>query len=768
MENDNHNNSFFPNNNKQLEGKENFNSRKRNILTDENFLNEEENIKLVKKEEYLKRIHDLKKQLNEMKTKLINTIHQKKKELKTKFGEQNGNINNDLTENSSLIEKITVIQEEKQKLYDKNIIALNNYLNLNKNFSNIIDQASKNLLAFLSDPVPFDKNQTFLFMLKHEAELNTINIYGHMTNEQCNKIYNKIQDKATKKYISKTNYSLKKLKIDSNSNIADVKELLASDDQTGINNITIDNISNEDFSYIFCKDIFILNRFKKENTSISENSGSSLTNSPNLKDSIKNNNDKNENKYGNSRSPGNSPETERKLSKINNDLMDVSPKRRGSFSSNGSKNNKNIKSKISCNNSKDSKSEKEKNNNGKISIKNCNLQNLFLSEIFPNISILKLYNCKLDFNFYESFNFKTLSELYFDKLDLVDFNFNEIIYTIYKNSTLKKSLTVLSFEKNQITFFNTSKYVKTKWVFDNLEVLNLSNNKISCFETSNFNSFPKLKILDLSNNLLPLKQNYQNLIKSIDKFLILLTGNIALMQKEQRKIDYIKYLNDVLAGLNFPLKRISLQGLFSGNVHKNLYNFTLTSYQNSLIEINLSRCDINDKDLVDILSKNLFLYNLKIINISKNKLTDAILDLSVKNNLHKIFNKLKVVNISFNDIHFSNGETTKIFLKNFCTLETLILKNTPIEEDINNFIKKEIIFHNENKNQKKIIKHNYNEKELLIQELFNDIKDNKNKEEKGYFLKKNTSIKIFIRNILENNTDAKQLLPQFFERINMT
>ena len=83
------------------------------------------------------------------------------------------------------------------------------------------------------------------------------------------------------------------------------------------------------------------------------------------------------------------------------------------------------------------------------------------------------------------------------------------------------------------------------------------------------------------------------------------------------------------------------------------------------------------------------------------------------------------------------------------------------------FINKEIIFHNENKNQKKTIKHNYNEKELLIQELFNDIKDNKNKEEKGYFLKKNTSIKICIRNTLEKYTKAKQLFPEFFERINM-
>ena len=760
------------------DNKQNSSTGKNHFSDDEDVLNDEkENVKLITKEKYSERIDLFKKQLKEIKSKLLNTIHQQKKELKSNFDKQNKDISKDISENTGLIQKHTLSPGDSFE-------NLCNYSNLHIHFSNIIEQASKNLITFLNDPIPFDKNQTALFMLKHEAELNTINIYGHMTDGQCNKVYNKIQDQGIKKYISKTNYALNKLKIDSKSNIADMKELLASDDQCSINKITVDNISKDDFNYIFCTDIFIINRFKKEkeNNPTSEKqekqekqekANSSVNNSPTLKENIKidvDNNDKNDNKLENSpQNPRNSPNSDTNLVKVNTNRNQIPPPRRESFSSLGSK-NKRVCRLRSCIDVSDSDSEVEKKNIEEITIKNCNLENVYLSEIFPNINVLKLYNCKVDFNFYESFNFKTLSELYFDKLNFVDFNLNEIIYKILANDALVQNLRVLSFAKNKICTFNLLKYSKGKIVeFKELKILNLANNKISFFDGFSFNGLKDLKVLDLSYNYLPLRQSYQNMIEILlkKKILILLTGNFALMQKQERKIDYINYLNTVLPKLEYPLKEISLQGLFHGNAHKSLYDFNLNLFKNTLVDINLSQCDITDKDLIDILSKSLCLYNLKKIDVSKNKLTDAILDLSVKNNLHKIFNKLIVINISFNDIRFSNGSITKTFLKSFCTLEYFILKNTPIEEDINNYIKNEIIFYNENKNKKKPSKHNYNEKELLIQELFYYVKDNKKKEEKGYFIKKNCSTKISIRNLLEKSTEAKQLFPEFFERINM-
>ena len=89
------------------------------------------------------------------------------------------------------------------------------------------------------------------------------------------------------------------------------------------------------------------------------------------------------------------------------------------------------------------------------------------------------------------------------------------------------------------------------------------------------------------------------------------------------------------------------------------------------------------------------------------------MELLIKKHFHLYFNKLKVLDLSHNPIKFefriaysTNKDNPRqnrliIFLTHFNKLNLLILKGTPLEESINNYIKKEVTIYFEIEKQKK-------------------------------------------------------------------
>ena len=92
------------------------------------------------------------------------------------------------------------------------------------------------------------------------------------------------------------------------------------------------------------------------------------------------------------------------------------------------------------------------------------------SLLFPNIH--NLYCEKLQFSPYGFDKFSNIKILSLINCNFIDFTFSKIIQSIIP---IKDTLQILSFSNNRITLFNINQ------IFSNLEVLDLSYNKISRF-----------------------------------------------------------------------------------------------------------------------------------------------------------------------------------------------------------------------------------------------------------------------------------------------
>ena len=93
--------------------------------------------------------------------------------------------------------------------------------------------------------------------------------------------------------------------------------------------------------------------------------------------------------------------------------------------------------------------------------------------------------------------------------------------------------------------------------------------------------------------------------------------------------------------------------------------------------------------------------NLSRLNISYNSITEEIFELLTEDKINTLLKNLRNLDLSHNLIHFkklnsySNPKLNPfvIFLDNYSQLELLILKSTPFEEIINDYIKVEVKMH---------------------------------------------------------------------------
>ena len=395
-----------------------------------------------------------------------------------------------------------------------------------------------------------------------------------------------------------------------------------------------------------------------------------------------------------------------------------------------------------------------------VKFQQCNIDINF-SKLFPSIKQFRLMQCKLPFDLNMNFDFKSLTHLILDNIGLINENFEQLFNRIKINNELKNNLKVMSFRNNDIGMVDWTQglsiqEIKKDLNFPNLEILDFSGNKIFYIDGNFINGMNNIKIIDLTNNSINFSTMYNAFLESSKnkKYLFLVTKNFALL-KENNKQEYIKYLFDIFPIINYPIKILPLINLYRGIHYEKMKQLDLTKFGDSLIELDLSFGNINNIELISLLKKNLALYNLKKLNLKKNKLDEVLFDLLLENNLQEKFTKLKELNLSENDVKFNNNVNNyKNFFEKFKSIKLLIIKNTPLEICINNYIKNKINIHH----QKQGNKYKFTPVDLEIKKIIDS---------DDHYLAQKTNIKISINSTINFKylREIGKYYKDFLERI---
>ena len=422
---------------------------------------------------------------------------------------------------------------------------------------------------------------------------------------------------------------------------------------------------------------------------------------------------------------------------------------------------KQIKSEKSKEKDKEENKIEEEINLEEIKFINCEIDINFCG-VFPVIKKFSLKNCKVPYDISSKINFNFLTQLVLENIGLIDDNFQHIFIQIRSNRYLKNNLKIISLKNNNIGLFDPCKGIDDNKIdeelgLSNLEVLDLSNNKIFFITNKMINALKNIKVIDLTNNGIVFPARYSTYISAAKKmsFLVQLTKNFALLNNHN-KDEYIKYVLNVLPKMEYGLHSISLVNLYIGQFYEKMKTLNLSKFSNSLIELDISYGNINDNDLKTLFKQNLSLVNLKNLNISKNKLTDKILDILVEDDFQKQFSKLKVLNLSGNNLKFEKAIKYQNFFEKYKSLKLFIVKLTPFELSINNYTRT-IINRYYEMERKKEYKTNFTNEDLEIQKIV---------ENDNYLVKKtNITISLFDTNNFKYVSKIKKYFPAILERI---
>ena len=366
------------------------------------------------------------------------------------------------------------------------------------------------------------------------------------------------------------------------------------------------------------------------------------------------------------------------------------------------------------------------NNKKDLIINNCSnlkkikIENLEENEImnildnnFAQCNILFINNCKItnfdltkfkelnEFTFknsifkFENLNFSNIQNLNLDNTGLIDLSFNKIIVQFSKINPI--TLKIVSVMNNNLTNLNiiTEKVVLS--VLKKLDELDLENNKI-------FDINPELiskegiKFCNLTQNNFSFINdfNLESKIKDFEKnknsnyfSVIILSKNIFLMRNEDKNL-YIDYLIKTIKQCNYGFKKICFDYLFDKSNLNLLKEINLNSFQLTLKTLDLSHCSLNDSFIIELLSTNMILSNLKDLIICSNEITNKFFSY-FNEKLVIIFPKLKNIDLSENQISFVQKEeflSLISFINLSLSIQKLIFKNTPFEKDICSYLKK--------------------------------------------------------------------------------
>lgn len=397
-----------------------------------------------------------------------------------------------------------------------------------------------------------------------------------------------------------------------------------------------------------------------------------------------------------------------------------------------------------------------------IIFKNCNLENLDMGKLFPNINKLKIKNSKLAFDIKNNFNMNNIEILKLENIGLIDNNFNDLFDKIRTNEQIRTKLKVFSVKNNKISFIDYKRgyadNILSSMIFTNLEILDFSYNKLYLFPNQIFNCLEKIKFIDLTDNNISFPQNIIGLIKSakIKKCLLLLTRNLAIL-KEPENIEYNNYLKENLTKIDFPIRKIVLDNIFCGKLFNNIFDLDFSFFKNSLEYLDLSNSQLHDNDLISLFNnQKIYFSNLKKLYLVANYLTQEFLyNLSSDNKY--LINNLTTLRLSENEIKCTDVTKFKKFLEFFKNLISLELKCTPFEKNVNQYFRKKIIQSYDPENKKGYTKP-LDEDEKKVEEILS-----------GHYLQNTTKIWINILDLNGGKYTEKivQSFPELIERINV-
>ena len=388
--------------------------------------------------------------------------------------------------------------------------------------------------------------------------------------------------------------------------------------------------------------------------------------------------------------------------------------------------------KINDDNDNDEENKENKNDNSNkqfndVIIKNCNLENVNLAQIFPNVNKFKLKKCTISFDSKEFFNFNKIKELYLENIGLVNESFNSILSDLKNNTEFVNNIKIFSIKNNNVSILNLNldevkEEVKeeekenddnnndneSSKKYNSLEFLNLSDNKISKLNSTIFDLLPSIKVIDLTNNNISFYSKYKPLLDSSKekKCLVLLGKNPGAI-KEKNKEEYCNYLNDILptVSLEYPIKSINLEGLFCGATYP-LLSTVISNLNLNVISLNLSYNHLNDEDFIKLIENNnssasVFTGVKKLI-LCSNYITEKGLNTLIEGGYNKKLPSMVKLDLSGNPIKLNDFNKLKQFIEGFPGIKTLLLRNTPFEKNYNNYLRIRVVRKLEEKQKKEL------------------------------------------------------------------
>ena len=336
-----------------------------------------------------------------------------------------------------------------------------------------------------------------------------------------------------------------------------------------------------------------------------------------------------------------------------------------------------------------------------ISLSNLDLFSLSVDSLnnlnFPILEKLKVKKCLMHYKcqyIFQSIISKTtnLKLIKIEKIKFTDKSLKDFITYISKNKSYLNTIQTISFKGNNLNSINFDNLVKNKLKFNNLEEFDVSNNNIYNFTTNNFRIFPKLIVLDLSNNNINNNLLFEGIRKSKSKnkinFIALMCKNIFLYNVDDNNRSYIEYLNENLINFNYKIKYINLSLLYNKDNRGELGQLFLSPIiKLSLIKLDLSYCGLNDIVFASFLRNNFDLINLTNLNLSNNFFTIKFFNLCLSINNNNIENEnillenIKNIDLSFNNIKYQiNNDLVNFnkYLEKHCCLKKLKLQNNEI------------------------------------------------------------------------------------------
>ena len=426
------------------------------------------------------------------------------------------------------------------------------------------------------------------------------------------------------------------------------------------------------------------------------------------------------------------------------------------------------------NDDNDEENKENKNDNinkqfNDVIIKNCNLENVNLAQIFPNVNKFKLKKCTISFDSKEFFNFNKIKELYLENIGLVNESFNSIFSDLKNNIEFMNNIKIFSIKNNNISILNlnfeevkeeakenedNNNESESSKKYNSLEFLNLSDNKISKLSSTIFDLLPAIKVIDITNNNISFYSKYKPLLDSSKekKCLVLLAKNPGVI-KEKNKEEYCNYLNEILptVSLEYPMKILNLEGLFCGTTYPLL--FTVFSNLNlNVISLNLSYNHLNDEDFIKLIensnsSTSVFTGVKKLI-LCSNYITEKGLNTLIEGGYNKKLPSVVKLDLSGNPIKLNDFNKFKQFIEGFPCIKTLLLRNTPFEKNYNNYLRVRVVRKLE-ENQKKELS-NMSDLDLKFDEFI----------EKEHYLREKTKLTLKLMNT--NGYKCLSLVRKYF------